>query len=59
MLVKTFQNNGKNISKNAIKLNLKLKPNLYCIIIWSTNVQRKHIFENFMISLPEKTQNSL
>ena len=45
MLVKTFENNGKNISKNIVKLNLKQNNNLYCIIIWSTYVQRKHIFD--------------
>ena len=44
MLVKTFENNGKNISKNIVKLNLKQSNNHYCIIIWSTYVQRKHIF---------------
>ena len=59
MLVKTFENNEKNISKNIVKLNLKQNNNLYCIIIWSTYVQRKHIFDNFMISLPDKTENSL
>ena len=45
MLVTTFENNGRNISKNIVKLNLKEKTNLYCIIIWSTYVQRKHIFD--------------
>ena len=45
MLVKTFENNGNNISKNSVKLNLKQNTNLYCIIIWSTYVQRKHIFD--------------
>ena len=44
MLVKTFENNGKNLSKNIVKLNLK-QNNLYCIIIWSIYVQRKHIFD--------------
>ena len=33
--------------------------NLCCIIISSTYVQRKHIFDNFMISLQDKTENSL
>ena len=33
--------------------------NLWCIIIWSTYVQRKQIFDNFMISLPDKTENPL
>ena len=36
MLVKTFGKNGKNICKNIVKLNLKRKTHLYCIIIWST-----------------------
>ena len=45
MLVKTFENNGKNISKSIVKLNLRQNTNLYCIIIWSTYVQRKHIFD--------------
>ena len=45
MLVKTFENNGENISRNIVKLNLKQNNNLYCIIIWSTYVQRKHIFD--------------
>ena len=45
MLVKTFENNVKNISKNIVKLNLKQNTNIYCIIIWSTYVQRKHIFD--------------
>ena len=45
MLVTTFENNGRNISKNIVKLNLKQNTNLYCIIIWSTYVQRKHIFD--------------
>ena len=42
-----------------VKLNLKQNTDVYCIIIWSTYVQRKHIFDNFMISLPDKTENSL
>ena len=45
MLLKTFENNGKNLSKNIVKLNLKQNNNLCCIIIWSTYVQRKHIFD--------------
>ena len=59
MLLKTFENNGKNIGENVVKLNLKQNTNLYCIIIWSKYVQRKHIFGNFMLSLPDKTENSL
>ena len=58
ILVKTFENNGKNISKNIVKLNLKQNTNLYCVIITSTYVQRKHIFDKFMISLPDKTEKS-
>ena len=45
MLVATFENNGRNISKNIVKLYLKQNTNLCCIIIWSTYVQRKHIFD--------------
>ena len=26
--------------------------NIYCIFIWSTYTQRKQIFENFMVTLP-------
>ena len=59
MLVKTVENNVKNISKNIVKLNLKQNTNIYCIIIWSNYVQRKHIFDNFLISLPDNTDNSL
>ena len=59
MLVKFIGNNGKNISKNTVKLNLKENTNLFFIIIWSTYVLRKHIFDNFMISLPDKTETSL
>ena len=59
MLVKTFENNGKNISKNIVKLNLEQNINLCSIIIWSKYVQRKQIFDNFMIILPDKTENSL
>ena len=45
MLVKTFENNGKNISKNIVILNLKQYSNLYCLINWSTYVQRKYVFD--------------
>ena len=58
MLVKTFENNGKNISKNIVKLDLDQNINLCCIIIWSTYVQRKQIFDNFLISLLDETENS-
>ena len=40
---------------------MKLEQNIksLLIIIWSTYVQRKHIFDNFYdISLPDKTENS-
>ena len=43
--MKTFENIGKNISKNIVELNLKQNNNLFCIIIWSTYVQRKHTFD--------------
>ena len=45
MLVTTFENNGSNIGKNIVKLDLNQNTNLYCIIIRSTYVQRKHIFD--------------
>ena len=57
MLVKTFENNGKNISKNIVKLNLKQNINFCCIMIWSKYVQRKQIFDNFIVNLPDKTEN--
>ena len=58
MSVKIFESNKKNISKNIVKLNLEQNINLGCIIILSTYVQRKQVFENFMIRLPDKTENS-
>ena len=57
--MKTFEHNGKEISKNVVKLDLEQNINLWCIIILSTYVQRKQIFDNFMIILPDKTENSL
>ena len=45
MLVKTFENIGKDISKNIVKLNRKQNNNLFYIVIWSTCVQRKHTFD--------------
>ena len=59
MLLKTFENNGKNIGKNIVKLNLKQNINLCYIINWSTYEQRKQIFDNFMASLQDKTDDSL
>ena len=59
MSLKTFENNGKNISKNILKLNLKQSIILDCMIIWSTYMQRKQIGDNLMISLPDTTENSL
>ena len=52
--MKTFEHNGKNISKNIVKLNLEQNINLCCIY-----EQRKQIFDNFMIILPGNTENSL
>ena len=46
MLVKTFENNGKNISKNILKLNLEQNMNLSCIIIWS-----KYVQENIFLTI--------
>ena len=45
MLVTTFENNGRNISKNIVKLNLKQNTNLYYIIIWSTYVPKETYFD--------------
>ena len=59
MLLKTFENNGKNIGKNIVKLNLEQNINLCYIISWSTYEQRKQIFDNFMASLQDKTDDSL
>ena len=59
ILMKTFEHNGKNISKNLVQLNLEQNINLCYIIILSTYVQKKQIFDNFMIILPDKTENSL
>ena len=59
MSVKTFENNGKNSSKNIVKPNSEQSINLCCVIIWSTYVQRKQTFNNFRISLPDKIENSL
>ena len=55
MLVKTFKNIRKIITKNIVKLNLKQINNFYSIIIWSTYVQRKYIFDKSA----SKTDNSL
>ena len=55
MSVKTFENIVKNMSKNIVKQNLKQDNNLYCIILCSTYVRRKHIFDK----LPDKTEKSL
>ena len=59
MSVKTFENNRKNIIKNIVKRKLEQNINLCCIIIWSTYVERKQIFDNSMISLPDKNENKL
>ena len=55
MLVKTLENNGKNISSNIVQLNLE--QNNFYINIWSKYMQRKEIFDNFVIILPDKTEN--
>ena len=46
--MKTFENNGKNISKH---LDLEQNINFCCIIMQSTYVQGKQVFDNFKISL--------
>ena len=53
MSMKTFQNNGVNISENIATLNL------WYIIIWSTYMQKKHIVDNIMISLLDENVNPL
>ena len=58
MSLKTFENTGKNISENTVKLKLEQTLNLCCIMIWSTYVQWKQIFD-FMMSFPDKTENPL
>ena len=45
MLVKTFENNGKNMSKSIVKLNFEKNINLCCIIILSTYVQGKQFWQ--------------
>ena len=50
MSVETFENNESNISENIGKL--KLKQN-----IKSQLSQRKQIFDNFIISLSDNTEN--
>ena len=57
--MKPSETNGKNTSKNIAKLNFEQNINLCCITIWSKYVQRKQIFDSFMIILPDKTENSL
>ena len=57
--MKNFKHNGKEISENIVKLNLEQNINLCCIIILSTYVQRKQIFDNFMIILSDRSENSL
>ena len=56
MSVNTFGSNGMNISENIVKLKLEqnIKPLLYN---WSKDVQKKQIFDNFIISLPDKNEN--
>lgn len=58
MLVKIFQNNGRN-SKNIVKLNLGRNINFCGIIILPTCVQRKQLVYNFIIILPRKSVTSL
>ena len=57
--MKAFQNNGKNISENIVKL--KLEKNIEFLpcnhLVYITYVQRKQIFDNFVINLPDTTEN--
>ena len=59
MLVKTFGNNGKNISENIVKLKLEQNIKSLCMIIWCTYVKRKQIFDNFMIILSDKIEDTV
>ena len=58
MSLESFEHNGSNI-ENILNLGWAKTLNLCCVIIWSTYVQRKEIFDNFMISLADKTEKSL
>ena len=53
--MKNFEHNGKKISKNIVKLNLKQNINLCCIMILSTMCRGNR----FLINLLDKTENSL
>ena len=58
MLVKIFENNGKN-SKNIVKLNWEqnIKSLLYNHLVYICAEETD--FKNFMISLPDKTELTL
>ena len=60
MPVKNFGNNGKNISENTVKLKSEqnIKSLLY-IINWSRYGQRRQIFDNFLISLLDKIEDTV
>ena len=56
MSVNIFENNGKKISENTVKLKLEQNIKSLTIIIWSTYVQREQIYDHFMMSLPDTTE---
>ena len=60
MSVNTFENNGRNINENIVKLKLErnIKSLLYNHLVY-IYVKRKQIFDNFMIGLPDEIENSL
>ena len=60
MSVKSFENNGTNTSENIVKMKLaqNIKSLLYNPLV-HIHVQWKQIFDNFGISLADKTENSL
>ena len=51
--MKSFEHNGKKISKNIVKLNFEQNINLRCIIILSTMCRGNR----FLINLLDKTEN--
>ena len=55
MLVTTFENNGRNISKNIVKLNLK-QTLISIVLSFGLHMCKGNIF---LIGLPDQTENSL
>ena len=59
MSVKTFETNGKNIGENIVKLKLEesIKFLLFNHLVY-IYIQRKQIFDNFLISLPDRLRTN-